>query len=52
MQKTNKLKLARETVVMLSQMSLRQVQGGAVIGPSARPVACEPSGVIACPPEA
>jgi hypothetical protein len=46
--KTAKLKLTRETLVMLSGQELRCVQGGAPRN-SAAPAKCEPSGIIPCP---
>lgn len=51
--KSKKLKVARETLVMLSTRALAEAHGGIgkTIGCttySAAPVACEPSGIIAC----
>lgn len=44
--KKQKLKLGRETVVILSTNLLQHIQGG---GPTqTRGVGCEPSGIIAC----
>lgn len=48
--KSKKLKIARETLVMLSTRELPAIRGGAgqpVV--SAFPVRCEPSGIVACP---
>lgn len=46
--KIRKLKLARETLVVLSSKTLQVVQGGT--GNSAVPARCEPSRLILCPP--
>jgi hypothetical protein len=44
--KTRKLKLARETLAMLSNKELAVANGGV---DSAAPANCEPSGIIPCP---
>lgn len=46
--KIKKLKLVRQTIATLSTKELQDVQGGNS-RPSAAPVKCEPSGVLACP---
>ena len=47
--KPKKLKLARETLVTLATRELLAIRGGATPAVSAFPVACEPSGIVACP---
>jgi hypothetical protein len=41
-----KLKLSRETVILLSTTMLGNVQGGVT---QTKGTGCEPSGIIACP---
>lgn len=52
MLRSRKLKVNLEIVAVLSSKELTCVQGGATIHESAAPVACEPSGIRACPPVA
>jgi hypothetical protein len=49
--KTKKLKIARETLRMLSSQTLQDLRGGIGVTTkvSAAPANCEPSGIIACP---
>jgi hypothetical protein len=49
--KSKKLRLSRETLAILSTAELRGIRGGDSTRISAFPVACEPSGIRACPPE-